>query len=97
MIVIPISPHKPYILHVFHPRIRVKDVFVYQKSQFATGEMFDYYLATGPHANCIQAAQDAVNGANNLGGYLFFRSARTANYSAYSSWVNIGGNVFYTR
>ena len=70
---------------------------IYQKSQFATGSTFDYYLAVGPHPNCIQAAWDAVNGANNLGGYLFFRSARTANYDAYSSWVNIGGNVFYQR
>ncbi len=70
---------------------------IYQKSQFATGATFDYYLSVGPHPNCIQAAWDAVNGANNMGDYLFFRSARTANYDAYSSWVNIGGNVFYQR
>ena len=70
---------------------------IYQPSQFATGSTFDYYLSVGPHPNALAAAQDAVNGYNNLGGYLFFRSQYTANYGAYSSYINIGGNVFYTR
>lgn len=50
-----------------------------------------------PGANCLQAARDALDGINTVGGYIFFRSAKTAQYSEYVSWVEIGGNVFYTK
>ena len=70
---------------------------IYQPSQFATGYRFDEYLAEGPSDVAMQAAQDAVNGVNNMGSYLFFRSSHTAQYDLYSSWVNIGGNIFYRK
>ena len=70
---------------------------IYQPHQFATNSYFYDFMAQGPSATAMQAAQDAVNGVNILGGYLFFRSSRTAQYDSYSSWVNIGGNVYYTK
>ncbi len=70
---------------------------IYEPGQFATGSMFQTFMAQGPSASAVQAATDALNGYNNLGGYLFFRSAWSANTAAYSSWVNIGGNVFYSK
>ena len=55
-------------------------------------------LANGPSSTARQAAQDALNGANNVGDYLYFMSSRSAgDCSQFSSYVNIGGNVFYRR
>ena len=50
-----------------------------------------------PGYNCLQAARDALEGINNIGSYLFFRSAKTADVSQFASWVNIGGNIFYKK
>lgn len=70
---------------------------VYQSGQFATGGTFQSYLANGPGGTAIQAANDALSGVNNVGGYLYFRSASTANTASYSSYTIIGGNCFYQR
>lgn len=70
---------------------------IYQRSQFATGARFQKFLANGPGSTAIQAANDALAGSNNVGDYLFFRSASTANTASYSSWTIIGGNCFYKK
>lgn len=71
---------------------------IYSPGQFQYVEngVLDQYLSS-PGSNCLQAARDAVDGLNNIGSYLFFRSAKSAVYSEYSSWVDIGGNVFYRK
>lgn len=45
--------------------------------------------ASGPSASCIQAAQEAVNGATNVGGALHFGAVGKAD------GIVIGGHVFY--
>ena len=71
---------------------------IYAPGQFEYVEdgALNKYLSS-PGSNCLQAARDALDGLNNIGSYLFFRSARVADVSQYSSWVNIGGNVFYKK
>lgn len=71
---------------------------IYSPGQFEYVEdgALNKYLSS-PGSNCLQAARDALDGLNNIGSYLFFRSARVADVSQYSSWVNIGGNVFYKK
>ena len=70
---------------------------IYQSGQFAVGSRFQSYVANGPGSTAIQAANDALAGSNNVGGYLFFRSAATANTAEYSSYTIIGGNCFYQK
>jgi spore germination cell wall hydrolase CwlJ-like protein len=71
---------------------------IYAPGQFQYVEdgVLSRYISD-PGNNCLQAARDAVDGLNNVGSYLFFRSSKTAVYSEYSSWVNIGGNIFYKK
>lgn len=70
---------------------------IYQSGQFAVGGAFQSYLENGPGSTAIQAANDALAGVNNVGGYLYFRSAGSANTGSYSSYTIIGGNCFYQR
>lgn len=71
---------------------------IYSPGQFQYVEngVLNQYLSN-PGSNCLQAARDAVDGLNNVGSYLFFRSSRTAVYSEYSTWIDIGGNIFYKK
>lgn len=71
---------------------------IYAPGQFQYVEegILDRYI-DNPGANCIQAARDALAGINNIGNYIFFRSEKTAEYDEYSSWINVGGNVFYQK
>ncbi len=71
---------------------------IYSPGQFQYVEngALNQYLSN-PGSNCLQAARDAADGLNNIGSYLFFRSSRTAVYSEYSTWVDIGGNIFYKK
>ncbi len=50
------------------------------------------YLAAGPKASCIQAAQDAINGYTTIGTFTRFRNARTP---IASDHIVIGNHVFY--
>ena len=54
-------------------------------------------LQTGPSDSAMRAAQDALNGVNNIGDYLFFRSAKTADLSKYSAYTIVMGNCFYKK
>jgi uncharacterized protein YgiM (DUF1202 family) len=65
---------------------------IYQKSQFppaARGTVASI-AARGPKASCIQAAQEAINGADNTGGAHGFARA-----SSGRAGVVIGNHVFY--
>lgn len=61
-------------------------------SQFppATNGKVAAVLAKGPSAACIQAAQEAIAGASNIGGATHFRAARSG-----ASGIVIGNHVFW--
>lgn len=50
------------------------------------------YLASGPKASCIQAAQDAINGYTTVGTFTRFKNARS---SVSVDHIVIGNHVFY--
>lgn len=65
---------------------------VYHPGQFppAHDGKVDRILKRGVKSSCVQAATDALNGKNNVGSCLYFRSAS----SGHAGTV-IGGNVFF--
>ena len=72
---------------------------IYAPSQFSgayTGA-FSTALSTGGSSTSLQAAQDALNGANNVGGYMSFRPTWNTPQSVYDSgnYIQIGNHVFY--
>ena len=46
----------------------------------------------GPKASCMQAAQEALSGYTNIGGYTHFKNARS---SVSKDHIVIGNHVFY--
>ena len=70
---------------------------IYADGQFpgATSGLLDKYLAKGPSSEALKATKAALSGSNNIGDYLFFNSAKRADYSNYSSYTVVGGNCFY--
>ena len=54
-------------------------------------------LEKGPSDSAMRAAQDALNGTNNIGDYLYFRSAKNADLSKYSAYTIVAGNCFYKK
>lgn len=65
---------------------------IYQSGQFTPAGRGSVasVAANGPKASCIQAAQEAINGADNTGGALHFRGA-----SSGQAGVVIGNHVFW--
>lgn len=65
---------------------------LYQKNQFTPvmSGRFAIVLARGANNACIQAAQDAFNGASYVGDVLHFRTV-----TPYIDGIVIGGHVFY--
>ena len=61
---------------------------IFAKGQFSTSRMSSI-ISKGPSTSCIQAAQEALNGADNTGGATHFRRA------GYTSGLVIGNHVFY--
>lgn len=76
----------------------ISDV-IYADGQFpgASSGLLDKYLAKGPSKSCIKATKDALAGSNNIGDYLYFKSAKRASTSSYSSYKIVGGNCFYKK
>lgn len=72
---------------------------IYAPGQFspARSGKLERRLQSGPSASAMQAAQDALNGVNNIGDYLFFRSYKTADLSKYSAYTVVMGNCFYKK
>lgn len=68
---------------------------IFAPYQFATGSM-DYYLQNGTSDTARAAAQDALNGINNVGSYLNFNGRTWLDPATLNCpYVEIGGNVFY--
>ena len=76
----------------------ISDV-IYADGQFpgASSGLLDKYLAKGPSKSCIKATKDALSGSNNIGDYLYFKSAKHASTGSYSSYKIVGGNCFYKK
>lgn len=70
---------------------------IYAAGQFspASSGKLDTRLSKGPSSTAVQAATDALNGTNNIGSYLHFRSSKTADLTQYSAYTIVAGNVFY--
>ena len=71
----------------------ISDV-IYQSGQFgpATNGSLSSALSSGPSSSCIQAANAAIAGSNNIGSQLYFG---TYTPSGASSVVTIGAHSFY--
>lgn len=76
----------------------ISDV-IYSPGQFspARSGKLERRLQSGPSASAMQAARDALNGVNNIGDYMFFRSAKTGDLSKYSAYTIVMGNCFYKK
>lgn len=72
---------------------------IYAAGQFspASSGKLAARLERGPSDTALQAASDALAGVNNVGSFLHFRSARTADVDSYSSYTVIAGNCFYSK
>lgn len=70
---------------------------IYQSGQFpgAGNGRLAGILSRGVGSQCIEAANAALSGTNNVGGYLHFISAGRANYDSYGSYTVIGNHCFY--
>ena len=68
---------------------------IYQSGQFSTVGRLSGVIAKGVSSACVQAANDALAGTNNVGGYLHFRTVSSANLGSYSSYTIIGNHVFH--
>lgn len=66
---------------------------IYAPYQFWT-DGADYYLRNGIGSEAMRAAQDALNGVNNLGSYRNFYAAYLGT-GGKTDYVIIGGNLFY--
>lgn len=74
----------------------ISDV-IYAKGQFPSvnGSVMQGFLANGPMPLAQQAANEALAGVNNIGGYTSFINVRYANYAAYGSYTIIGNHCFH--
>ena len=74
----------------------VSDV-IYAPYQFAATETaaFQNALSTGGTPSCLQAAQEALNGADNVGGRMYFLPTWNIDISTVSNPLQIGDHVFF--
>ena len=74
----------------------ISDV-IYAPYQFeATGTAaFQNALSTGGSETSLRAAQDALNGANNVGSYMYFLPTWNVDTSTLSSYMQIGDHIFF--
>lgn len=70
---------------------------IYAPGQFPSvyGSVMTGYLNNGPLPQAQQAANEALAGVNNIGGYMCFINVRYANYAAYGSYTIIGNHCFH--
>jgi spore germination cell wall hydrolase CwlJ-like protein len=70
---------------------------IYAPYQFeATGtSYFLEALSTGGTETSLKAAQDALNGANNVGSYMYFLPTWNVDTSTLSSYMQIGDHIFF--
>lgn len=70
---------------------------IYQSGQFSVvnnGSLASI-MSQGPAQECVQAAQDALAGNNNVPGYLYFRSKHCSGYVETPNCQHIGNQIFY--
>lgn len=74
----------------------IRDV-IYARGQFPSvyGSVMTGYLNNGPLPQAQQAANEALAGVNNIGGYTGFINVRYANYAAYGDYTIIGNHCFH--
>lgn len=74
----------------------ISDV-IYAKGQFPSvnGSVMTSYLNNGPLAQAQQAANEALSGVNNIGGYMCFINVKYANYATYGDYTIIGNHCFH--
>lgn len=74
----------------------ISDV-IYAKGQFPSvnGSVMQNYLNNGPLPMAQQAANEALAGVNNIGGYTCFINVKYANYASYGSYTIIGNHCFH--
>lgn len=74
----------------------ISDV-IYARGQFPSvnGSVMVGYLNNGPLPQAQQAANEALAGVNNIGGYTGFINVKYANYAAYGDYTIIGNHCFH--
>lgn len=74
----------------------ISDV-IYARGQFPSvnGSVMIGYLNNGPLPQAQQAANEALAGVNNIGGYTGFINVKYANYAAYGNYTIIGNHCFH--
>ena len=66
---------------------------IYAPGQFpAASKRVHEVMARGVKASCLQAAQEAINGVSNVGGFTHFKNSRSSVNVAH---IVIGNHVFY--
>ncbi len=70
---------------------------IYAPGQFPSvnGSVMAGYLSNGPLPQAQQAANEALAGVNNIGGYTGFINVKYANFAAYDSYTIIGNHCFH--
>lgn len=70
---------------------------IYANGQFPSvnGSVMNGYLQNGPLPQAQQAANEALSGVNNIGGYMYFINVKYANYASYGSYTVIGNHCFH--
>ena len=56
---------------------------------------FSNALSTGGSSSCLQAAQDALAGSNNVGGCMYFRPTWNVDTSSLGDYIQIGNHIFW--
>lgn len=66
---------------------------IYAPGQFpAASKRVHEVMARGVKASCLQAAQEAISGVSNVGGFTHFKSSRSSVNGAH---IVIGNHIFY--
>lgn len=70
---------------------------IYAPNQFpcATGAVMQGYLENGPLDTAVQAANDALNGNNNIGSFMSFLNQKYVDTDSLSDYIIIGNHCFY--
>ena len=70
---------------------------IYAPYQFTGCKMWSFQgaLKTGGSASCLKAAQEALNGVNNIGSCKYFRPYKNLNLDKIGNYTIIGTHAFY--
>ena len=74
-----------------YPNTIADVIFAPGQFPYASTRVYDV-MNSGVKSSCLQAAQEAINGASNVGSFTHFKSARS---SVSGASIVIGGHIFY--